>query len=220
VCVCICVCVNWVSGNWNSLSSVVCVSTRSHCVLIRKLEKRIDATLQHKRFRRYGAFVRLSSRSPKDGQPLDGKSGLENYRNEFKNLKAMADKKNGYGDNANTKMLAIFKSQQPSWCIGSGKEALSLLLTSERVFIDLICAISCQTAANDKWSTNVIIRAWHPHLDESYEFRCFVFNGTLTAHTHTHTCHTHTHTDNTHYTGGTSTSNIRCSALRRNCRFK
>jgi len=184
--VCVCVCVFEILSFCDlayefPYAMFVCCVCRAHCVLIRKLEKRIDVALQHKRFRRHGVFVRLSSRSPKDGQPLQVKSALAKYEKAFQELKSTADEKNGYGDNPNTQMMALFKSQQPFWCVGSGKEALSLLLTSERVFIDLIRAIACTQTPNDKWSTNVIFRAWNPQLDESYEFRCFVHNGKLTA---------------------------------------
>jgi len=66
--------------------------------------------------------------------------------------------------------------------VRTGREAMCLLLSSERVFIDLVLALSSSTAdAGDKWQTSLILRDWEEGLRHDWEFRCFVCEKRLTA---------------------------------------
>ena len=51
---------------------------------------------------------------------------------------------------------------------------MCLLLTSERVFVDLLAALECQNDEHDTWSTSLILREWDDDLRHDWEFRCFV----------------------------------------------
>lgn len=100
-----------------------------HIRALRKLEARIEQTLLS--FEDRGAFMRLCGRSPKDGEPLHRHLVYEAYQRQ---LQALLDA--GEPLNAATKMIAIGRV---NWMkINTAADAMSLLLTSERVFSDMI----------------------------------------------------------------------------------
>ena len=97
--------------------------------VLRQLEEKLDSALKL-RFPT-GAFMRLCGRSPKDGEPLDRSSVYARYKSALKSL--VEDEHAPL--TANTKLRAIARI---NWmCVRTGADALSLLLTSERVFADL-----------------------------------------------------------------------------------
>ena len=71
------------------------------------------------------------------------------------------------------KMIAIART--PLLNVSSGADAMSLLLTSERVYSDLL-----------DWTRfgepeQICLREWNPHLSLEYEFRVFVHDNNITA---------------------------------------
>ena len=133
------------------------------------------------RFRASGAFVRLSSRSPKDGDPLDTQLLIQSYSQAIALLRSTyPDEYVSIDGKANLEMIAHSRAQFECLKVTSAHEALNLILSSERVFTDLIEAVDCQEIQND-WKTNIIVRQWSPLLDPSMEFRCFVYRSKLTA---------------------------------------
>jgi hypothetical protein len=71
-------------------------------------------------------------------------------------------------------------------------QALNLILSSKRVYYDLIEVLDCQQVKENKvddindiklhdWNNNIIIRQWNDLLDPSIEFRYFVYQSNLTA---------------------------------------
>lgn len=79
-----------------------------------------------------GSFMRLCGRSPKDSEPLNRSFIREKYNLELQKLVGNDD---GKEVGANTKLIAIAHTQ---WLkINTAEEAMSQLLTSERVFTDL-----------------------------------------------------------------------------------
>lgn len=96
--------------------------------ILRALERRIENVLQAKFAD--GAFLRLCGRSPKEGIPLNRQGVLNRYNAELQQLLAQGEKLS-----ANTKLRAIGRT---SWLrVDTGADAMSLLLSSERVFADL-----------------------------------------------------------------------------------
>jgi hypothetical protein len=78
-------------------------------------------------------------------------------------------------EEGNLKMVAIGRST-PSWLkIKNGNEALNLLLTSERVYADMIDWL------NFGEPEQIVLREWEPELTTEYEFRAFVYNNKMTA---------------------------------------
>lgn len=203
-----------------------------------------------------GAFVRLSSRSPKDGSPLcfdfekDFAFHSKRIRESVKEEEAKTEAESEAVE-IDIKMR-ILCACTPLRC-RSGKDAINLILSSERVFVDLNEALTCHKAfssANSRssfstsslaanspvspstdysaststttsssspnatttvlaidnngnnnsnnsnnnsntlspsglvipsWTTQISIRKWETELDGEMEFRCFVYEGKLTA---------------------------------------
>ena len=140
-----------------------------------------------------GTFIRLSARSPKDGCPLDTKTLSQFYYQELTTLKTkypnecLSDE-----GKANMQLIACSNAQFQSLRITNEVEALNIILSSERVFIDLLNALSCQQVYDNEvpntsniklhaWNNNIIAREWNSLLDPSMEFRCFVYQSNLTA---------------------------------------
>eukprot|EP00756_Hemistasia_phaeocysticola_P029423 Hpha_TRINITY_DN16232_c3_g1::TRINITY_DN16232_c3_g1_i1::g.14404::m.14404 len=82
---------------------------------------------------------------------------------------------------ANAKMLALSSAQLEVLRCESGDEVMNLLLSSERVFTDLILALDCTEAAGDEWRTQLCLRAWDERVRGEWEFRVFVNEGRVTA---------------------------------------
>jgi hypothetical protein len=145
------------------------------------------------KFQINGSFIRLSSRSPKDGNPLDSQILIQHYHQELNTLQIKyPDEYDSAKGKANMQLIAYGYAQFHSLKIMNEYEALNLILSSERVFIDLLNALDCQHVQDNKvlninniklhdWNNNIIIREWNNLLDPSMEFRCFVYQSNLTA---------------------------------------
>lgn len=133
---------------------------------LQQLESRLNATIKQ-RFPE-GAFLRLCGRSPKDGDPVNREAVLQQFERE---LKALRDA--GAEDSINTKLRAIARV---TWLkVASGAEAMSLLLTSERVFTD------CHDWLQWGEPEQVVLRQYEPQLALENEFRAFVSRGRITC---------------------------------------
>eukprot|EP00005_Dracoamoeba_jomungandri_P004086 CAMPEP_0174251732 /NCGR_PEP_ID=MMETSP0439-20130205/1466_1 /TAXON_ID=0 /ORGANISM="Stereomyxa ramosa, Strain Chinc5" /LENGTH=321 /DNA_ID=CAMNT_0015332129 /DNA_START=15 /DNA_END=976 /DNA_ORIENTATION=- len=115
-----------------------------------------------------GAFIRLSTRSPKDATLNHSKTN-ELFEQE---LDLLGDKR----EDENSRLIALIKSSINSLKVFSGKEALDLIIASERSYEDLVLALDFP----ESWDMKVIIREW-VSIDPSMEFRGFVCDKKLTA---------------------------------------
>ncbi len=174
------------------------------CKIILSVRKRLEDCLAKEPFSSSGAFVRLSSRSPKDGIPLQG-GDRSSLRDLYEgHLKSLADSKWDV-DAPNTKAAAVFRAQTGVLCVRTADEALNLILSSERVALDLQLALNChlgepgsKTKAQDNdektrgqetdaehldkvWKTSILIREWDLRVSDDMEFRAFVSGGKLRA---------------------------------------
>lgn len=131
------------------------------------LEQRLD--LEIKTNFPQGAFLRLCGRSPKDGEPLDRTAVRARYAKELDELSAAGMDPTA----ANTRYRAVLRVPWMQVCTGS--EAMSLLLTSERVFADLHDWLKFGEPEQ------VVLRQWEPDLRLENEFRAFVYEGKLAA---------------------------------------
>ncbi|GAB5359518.1 hypothetical protein AAMO2058_000551000 [Amorphochlora amoebiformis] len=179
--------------------------TYEDCKELMRLKYSIHQCLQSSsRFQDYGAFVRLSSRSPKDGIPLTGDL-KSRYEKRLEALVASAGEKSKFGwgkrDDPNTMTAAFFYAKAGCLRVNSADEAMNLLLTSARVLSDIITALESYgistksskakeskitpvAAINRRrieWKVNVLVREWDPRIKPSLEFRAFIHNLELTA---------------------------------------
>ena len=143
--------------NLNSLSS-------SGLHLFHSLENRIDSEITLISSSKQ-AFVRLSTRSPKDSKKARDKR-IQRYKEEINNVE--------HDDNKKT--LVLLKSYLHGLRVTSGAEALEILCDSERVYDDLRDAID----NSDPFSMNIGIREW-VDIPFDMEFRGFVKGKQLTA---------------------------------------
>jgi hypothetical protein len=152
--------------------------TREDVQLLKELEENIESSIRSINKQvggNNGVFVRMSNRSPKDGAVLlpKDKTIASIYETALKGIDE---------DDNNNKMVAICDVQMQLLRCTESKQVLNLLLTSERVYADLLLALDCQEASkNDEWSTSVILREWQPKLKQDFEFRVFVCNDKVTA---------------------------------------
>eukprot|EP01102_Stenamoeba_stenopodia_P013452 TRINITY_DN4369_c0_g1_i1.p1 TRINITY_DN4369_c0_g1~~TRINITY_DN4369_c0_g1_i1.p1 ORF type:complete len:361 (-),score=86.40 TRINITY_DN4369_c0_g1_i1:25-1107(-) len=133
--------------------------------LIEKFVSDIDSIIQTKF--NGSAFVKLSTRSPKDAL-----TSVENTR--FK--QALMDELKHSDGSANEDTCAFVQACRNSLRVQSGREAIELLLMSSRIREDLQRALEFPNA----FKLDIIIREWHP-MQASMEFRGFVYNHNLNA---------------------------------------
>jgi hypothetical protein len=141
--------------------------TLTEVSVLRRLEAEIDKQIKC-HFGPSGSFIRLCGRSPKDGEPLNRESVIQRYESKLQELL-----KNGTELTAHVKMLAIART---SWLqVNTGAEVMSLLLTSERVYADMIDWIRFGEPEQ------ICLRDWDAGLTMDMEFRVFVCDHRITA---------------------------------------
>jgi hypothetical protein len=80
-------------------------------------------------------------------------------------------------------MIAFWYAQFHSLKVTDETQALHLILSSERVYQDLIEILDCQQVKDNKVAkiNNIKLHDWNDLLDPSMKFRCFVYQSNLTA---------------------------------------
>lgn len=148
---------------------------------------------QSDKFQKHGAFIRLSARSPKDGKPLDLEKPRQFYQQKLSDLQtAYPDEYQTLRGKANMQTIALYHAQFHSLKVTDEAQALNLILSSERIYHDLIEILDCQQVREHRvdnthqretfdWNNHLIIRRWNESLDPAMEFRCFVHQSKLTA---------------------------------------
>lgn len=122
--------------------------------------------------------MRLCGRSPKDGDPVDREAVWEEYQALLSSAAAASGPEQAIGPPsdlqlANIKMNIIAKI---TWLrVRTGRDAMSLLLTSERVFADMVDWMRFGEPEQ------LVFRRFEPQLSLDFEFRLFVCAGQLTA---------------------------------------
>jgi len=118
------------------------------------------------------AFVRLSSRSPKDAAL--SRPGFRAL------LEAELQKVKEAGGNRSTSLInqqlhALYRASTVALKVSSGEEGVQLLVESPRIQCDLE-----EVVKEKKSDFNVVVRAWGD-FDVDLEFRAFIFNRKLAA---------------------------------------
>lgn len=161
------------------------------------LVSRIDAAIRDN-YGATGAFVKLSTRSPKDA-----KLALRQAAAEYARRLEAGDSPDGLPPpdaaaaaggsaaklnptdavEANRRIALLAEVQSATLRVASGEEAVRLMLDSERVAEDLKFGLEAVDAAGDdsKWNVSVSVREWCPEVKLHSEWRGFVWGGTLNA---------------------------------------
>lgn len=163
--------------SWRSVRSAL---TRAEVSVLDALECRLDAALaKSHNFKTHGAFLRLCGRSPKDGEPTDPTVRQRIWASYQQALERLVEEKRttgGKGEevlvDGNTRLAAVAETE--SWLrVCSGADAMSLLLTSERVFSDM------RDWLHHGEPEQLVLREWSDAFTMATEFRCFVERGVL-----------------------------------------
>ncbi|PRP86639.1 hypothetical protein PROFUN_05118 [Planoprotostelium fungivorum] len=120
-----------------------------------------------------GAFVRLSTRSPKDAVLRDETKIKKLLDLEMKNLGVTS-----YEDVEHT-MIAVIRAAIKCMRVTSGAEAVKYMCRSERSYHDLFARL-LNYGQTEKFQMNVVVRQWVETQPE-WEFRGFVSKGKMTA---------------------------------------
>jgi hypothetical protein len=161
------------------------------------LELKIDNMYQNE-FNDTGFFIKFSFRSPKDGFPLDGERLTKYFKEEYDKMK-----KKWKPDTWTVKFteqdiegdmcwIAFARAFEQSLQCKSGKEALNIILSSDRAKEDITNAIEFEelndeeslefkNKINYKWDLKLILRRWINGINGTMEFRCFVKENIMTA---------------------------------------
>lgn len=146
--------------------------------LCKTMEQQLDEKLLNKdecsKFKG-GAFIKLSSRCPKDAVATSKQTEAR-----FRQLVPQ-----GADDNA--KIIALNEAHIQSLHCQTGRHTLDLMLSSNRVYEDLLLALeqsekykATQGQKGTKWSQNFVLREWKG-LPLQNEFRVFVYGDKITA---------------------------------------
>ena len=145
--------------------------TKEDTKVLRQLEQKVDHYFNTIDDLKNGAMFRLSGRSGKD---MDYYENTEIFKAYQDNLEKVSKKLNKDKNDTNTKYVAI-ATLMNRFKVKNGKDVLNVLLTSERLFLDL-----------KDWLTHggreqIILRKWDDSLCSDKEFRGFVQNNELKA---------------------------------------
>lgn len=163
--------------------------TNEELKTIHSIKNKIQQILKGNGFKKHSKpfFIRLSNRSPKDGELFNKQNLTEHYNEEYNKIISTYDplKWEGLNQNeieANFKILANCKcSDKYTIKCKDIDDAMNLILTSERVYVDLYREIKTLENNSDyKYETKIAIREW-VQMNGEKEFRCFVKNNNMTA---------------------------------------
>jgi hypothetical protein len=139
--------------------------------ILQSLQDTIDNMMSSQHFAKSSCdafFVRLNTRSPKDAIAINQEEFIQEVQKQKLNI--------------NDQFRLFFDLSMESLCVHSGKEAVELMLSSERIFVDILQAFDAdeQNVKNPesgyKWDLEICVRKWESSLREELEFRGFVSN--------------------------------------------
>ena len=145
--------------------------TKEDITILKSLEKKVDHYFETHEDLKNGAMFRLSGRSGKDMDYYDNKKIFALYE---ENLDKVAKEYGTDKTDINTKYVAI-TTLMNRFKVNSGKDVLNVLLTSERLFLDL------KDWLNHGGREQMILRVWDDSLCSNREFRAFIQNNELKA---------------------------------------
>jgi hypothetical protein len=176
--------------------------TKEKVKTLKNFEEKIDCVIKENNFNETGFFAKLSFRSPKDGFPFHNEKIKDYFDEEVLKLKSKWNpekwsvKLSKEDLEGNINWIAYTRAIERLMNNKSGKEVLSLLLSSERVKQDLTYALEYDdldkydnnNENDDKeikkeydWNMKLILRKWVEGVNGLMEFRCFVKNNKMNA---------------------------------------
>ena len=145
--------------------------TKEDTKILRNLEKKVEHYFETHDDLKNGAMFRLSGRSGKDMDYYDNEKIYALYQ---ENLKRKCKELGTDENDINTKYVSI-TTLMNRFKVNNGKDVLNVLLTSERLFLDL------KDWLNHGGREQMILRKWDDSLCSDREFRAFIQNNELKA---------------------------------------
>ena len=145
--------------------------TKEDTDVLLQLQQKVDHYFNTFDDLKNGAMFRLSGRSGKDMDYYDNDKIYQAY---LDNLEKVSKKLNKDKNDINTKYVSI-TTLMNRFKVNNGKDVLNVLLTSERLFLDLKDWL-CHGGREQ-----IILRKWDDSLCTDKEFRAFIQNNELKA---------------------------------------
>jgi len=143
-----------------------------------RLTKSIAAGIS--KYAQHGAFVKLTTRSPKDSNLVFALAEQRFQQLEKERQHAKSNQQTSVADidgECNRKMALLSRCVTEAQRVTNGEEAMQRLMDSERVFEDLNYALEDQ----ENWTVAITCREWNRDVTIESEFRGFVWGGQLNA---------------------------------------
>ena len=147
------------------------IFTKEYTKTLKLLQQKIDYYFNTIDDIKNGAMFRLSGRSGKDVDYYDKEKVYQDY---LDNLEKISKKLKKDKKDMNTKYVAI-TTLMNRFKVNNGKDVLNVLLTSERIFLDLTDWLK------HGGREQIILRKWEDSLCTDREFRAFVQNNEIKA---------------------------------------
>eukprot|EP01113_Clastostelium_recurvatum_P047356 TRINITY_DN842_c0_g1_i1.p1 TRINITY_DN842_c0_g1~~TRINITY_DN842_c0_g1_i1.p1 ORF type:complete len:398 (+),score=101.65 TRINITY_DN842_c0_g1_i1:72-1265(+) len=132
--------------------------------LLKGLEKKIDDLILPYTQRGNGAFIKISTLSPKDSAFYSSRV--------YEDVNRMISSHPDMDD-----LLIFLRAITSCMCVRSGAEAMQLLLRSQRATHELHLA----ELTHKTFEMSLVAREWDPRIKPEWEFRVFVSQGRLTS---------------------------------------
>uniref|UniRef100_A0A7S3PQZ1 Cell division cycle protein 123 n=1 Tax=Aplanochytrium stocchinoi TaxID=215587 RepID=A0A7S3PQZ1_9STRA len=134
------------------------------------LTERIEQAITKNSWSDRGAFIKLSTRSPKDSETLLSKA-KSRYKTRINTLRKQPSERE--------KKILYCEELVAAAAVHSGHEAISILLDSWRVIQDLESAF--EEDGKPVYPLSVVVRKWDTRVTPQTEFRAFIWGGKLTC---------------------------------------
>lgn len=149
--------------------------SESNKALLDSLERRLDEVIRS--FGEDGAFVKLSSRSPKD-TAIQMHSMRVMIADSLKRDRERAGKEMTEREWHCSGVSAFVDACCKVLRVKSGAEAMYLMINSDRVYTDISRMLLVN---NGNAELRIAVRRWDPRVVPALEFRAFVYGHTMTA---------------------------------------
>ncbi|XP_041359284.1 uncharacterized protein LOC121375728 isoform X2 [Gigantopelta aegis] len=137
--------------------------------IVKSMTDRLSKTMHKFTSDGGSAFVKTSSRSPKDA-PLAQTRFKEMY------VSHLAEADDSQTTSENTKITCLLQAAFEALRVKSADEVLDMMFRSERIYQDMLLAVQIE----DRFCENFVIRQFVP-IDVDMEFRGFVYGKQLVA---------------------------------------
>ena len=168
---------------WGEIFDWKAIDDEKYVGPLKRLSEKIDRVMDDMKCDN-GAFIRLSTRSPKDSA-LESVKMFEMLFDELKQWDGLNGNDSEYLELKKEQIInSFYRASMKSLCVRNGDQSIELFCRSKRSYVDL--SMSMLKQGEQELKIYVIIRKWESKLDSLWEFRLFIKNNQPTALTQYH----------------------------------